>query len=219
MLPGETYILKAPLGGKPVLLPSQASGNSHGATAWTDGKFEAPMLLDDLWLMKSPADSIIFWKEEAEVVGQFHPFSDEANQYRDYRQVREPSERDYLSFIEEGGANTRDREKYVRQRLWWLGNDRIREFGGELIEAHKINLRRYIELLDDTDDDDRIDMAEAYRELSEFDQALELLDWHFTPELREVAELIAALAKRHDCKVAEIGPLPPVDHEAVGAEE
>jgi hypothetical protein len=219
MYPGDTYILKPPLGGMLVLLPSQASGNTHGATAWTDGKFMAPMLLDELWLMKSPADGIIFWKEEAEVMGQFHPSSEEADQYIDYRQVKEPSERDYLSFIEEGGANTLDREKYVRQRLWWMGNDRIRESGGELIEAHKKNLRRYIELLDDTDDEGRIDMAEAYRELSEFDQTTELLDWHFPPELREVAEFIAELAKRQDCKVAEIGRLSPIEIDAAQAGE
>ncbi len=165
------------------------------------------MMLDELWLMKSPADGLIFWKEEAEVVGEFHPFSEEADQYTDYRQVKEPSERDYLLFLEEGGANTLDREKYVRQRLWWLGNDVIRRKGGMLIHAHKVNLERYIELLDDTDDDERLSMAEAYRELGKFEEAEDLLDWSFPSEMKLAANVIIEFTKRRETSVAEIRPI------------
>lgn len=207
MYPGNTYILLPPRATEPVLLPSLASGNGHGAVAWTDGKIYARMLLDDLWLMKSPADGITFWKEEAEVIGEFHPFSDEADKYIEYRHVKEPSERDYLMRLEEGGANTIEREKYVRQRLWWLGNDVIRKNGGMLIESHRKNLRRYIELLDADDDEERLAMAEALRELSEFEEAADLLEWRFPSYMETAASLITELVKQRNYEVAELKPL------------
>jgi hypothetical protein len=41
------------------------SGNTIGATYWTDGKREAKMLPDHLWLVKCPVCSRLFWVDEA----------------------------------------------------------------------------------------------------------------------------------------------------------
>jgi hypothetical protein len=54
MLPGPNVIRQCNHCQKPFTEPTLMSGNTFGATFWTDGKQEAPMLPDMPWLVKCP---------------------------------------------------------------------------------------------------------------------------------------------------------------------
>jgi hypothetical protein len=207
MTPGPTLIMKAPGCRNPVKFSTIGSGNTFGATFWTDGKCEAPMLPDEPWLRKSPSEGILFWSDECEEIGQLDFFSggSEKPEWKDLDYAEEPSEDDYNAALHSGVASTPEKERYIRMRLWWRGNDHIRRGDNtELSEAHLENLRRFEAILSEEDDNQRLMKAEVLRQLSRYDEALHLLNSEFPDDYSHAVLLIRDLASRSDCKVAEL---------------
>lgn len=207
MTPGPTLIMKAPGCQKPVKFSSIGSGNTFGATFWTDGKCEAPMLPDEPWLRKSPSEGILFWSDECEEIGQIDFFSvdPEMPEWKDLEYAKEPSQRDYKAALHSGIANTPEKERYIRMRLWWRGNDPIRRGKKtHLSEEHLENLRRFEAILSEEDENQRLMKAEVLRQLSRFDDGLHLLEGDFSDDCRHAVLQIRDLASRADCVVAKI---------------
>jgi hypothetical protein len=71
MMPGPTLIRRCSLCLKLFLQETISSGNTFGASWWTDGKMEAPMLPDEPWLVKCPHCGALLWIDEQEEVGNF----------------------------------------------------------------------------------------------------------------------------------------------------
>jgi hypothetical protein len=77
--------------------------------------------------------------------------------------------------------NNKEKEKIVRQRIWWTFNDRIREHKNYFIREEEENLwkqncQRLIELFDTTDESQKIMTAELHRNLGEFDVCMEIIN-------------------------------------------
>ncbi|MGC9453108.1 MAG: hypothetical protein ACP5I4_16880 [Oceanipulchritudo sp.] len=106
MLPGPTLIMKAPGCQKPVKFSTIASGNTFGATWWTDGKQEAPMLPDNPWLRKSPSEGVLFWSDACEQIGEIDPFRDDGEEpdpeWEDLEFAETPDEADYFKALLDG---------------------------------------------------------------------------------------------------------------------
>ena len=107
-----------------------------------------------------------------------------------------------------GGSNNRrdkQKERYVRQRTWWAGNDCRRKSKEIPFSSMEIeNLRAYITLLDENDETDRIMKAEAHRELGEFEKAEKFLAMPFGDELKDAAGFIRNLNKQRITSVTEM---------------
>ena len=131
MLPGPTLIMKAPGCQKPVKFSTIVSGNTFRMTLWTDGKQHAPMLPDSPWLRKSPSEGVLFWSDECEEIGSInHLHGDHKSsqpEWQDLEFAEEPDEADYFRAIELGMGDTPKKLRYLRVRLWWAGNDAVRE--------------------------------------------------------------------------------------------
>ena len=199
--------MKAPGCKRPVKFSTIASGNTFGATFWTDGKREASMLPDEPWLRKSPSEGVLFWSDECEQIGQTYPFGseDEKPEWKDLDYAEEPSEEDYLSALQSDLAGTAEKSRYLRMRLWWAGNDRIRQDRALGLSARHIeNLKEFVAILSEEDDDQRIMKAEVLRELSRFDDALRLLEAKFSDDYRHAVERIRELVLAGDCKVTKL---------------
>lgn len=207
MTPGPTLIMKAPGCKELIKFPTIASGNTFGATFWTDGKREAPMLPDALWLRKSPSEGVVFWSDECEEVGQIGLSADHEikPEWRHLDFAEEPTERDYIDVISNGFADTEKKLRYVRTRLWWAGNDRIRRKEiDRLSDEHLKNLHALVVILAEDKDDQRLMKAEALRELSRFNDALRLLERNFPKNYRHAVQRIHGLAAVFDPKVATL---------------
>ncbi len=207
MKPGPTLIVK-PRGCKqPVKLSTFASGNTFRAKFWTDGKCEAPMLPDDLWLQKSPSEGVLFWSDECREIDRIE-LGHKNPKWEDLPYAEEPTEKDYFAAIDSKLANTDEKRTYIRTRIWWLGNDKIRRRkASELPPKHIRNLKALVLLpLEDDPEPEQILMrADALRELSRFDEALALLeatDW--PEEVRNAVALIKKLAESRKPRVAKI---------------
>jgi len=69
MLPGPTIIRRCSACTKLIEQFTLNSGNTIGARFWTDGKRDAPMLPDELWLVKCQQSGALVWIDEQEQVG------------------------------------------------------------------------------------------------------------------------------------------------------
>ena len=92
------------------------SGNTIDAKYYTDGKREAKMLPDHPALVRCPNCSRVFWVEEAEKVDMGFDAAEGK------LPVIAPKEKEIQDFLA-GSTLAKDKEFYLRMRLWWKAND------------------------------------------------------------------------------------------------
>lgn len=115
-----------------------------------------------------------------------------------------PTLEDYAVFLEKG-VNDWKKECYVRHHAWWVGNDPRRESSQTPLNSFEIeNLRAFIPLLNESEDDDRLTKAEAFREIGEFAEAEKLLATKFGEQLQDVVSFIRDLNQKKITIVQEI---------------
>jgi hypothetical protein len=150
--------------------------------------------------------------------------------WRQVLSIRTPSAQEYLEAIATGAADTPERERTLRVLAWWRHNDAFRDRHQEdcgcrsslpiwkgrrstassppswsLSPAAAENLERQIEILDSTDDRDRVKKAEALRERGQFDQAEALLLQPFPEGFQTAVEFILDLTRG---RIHELRELP-----------
>ena len=185
-----------------VVQEETVSGNTIGATYWTDGKREAKMLPDHPWLAKCPVCAGLFWVDEAVEVDTGFDAA------KGKQQVLAPSEKELLEFSDRAGL-ARDKELYVRVSAWRSANDAWRwipnatpAFSKDQVQ----NLKALSEMLDETEPNQRILKAEIARELGEFDECLRLLSHPFDEGYDHAVGFIKKLAEEKVRVVRSISP-------------
>jgi len=101
-----------------------------------------------------------------------------------------------------------EKERYLRFRAWWAGND-IRRKGRKrhaLSDKETRNIEALAELLDESNSNDRIMKAEIMRELGRFDDAVSVLSMLPDKESVEAVTVIKELAQSKDPFVSKITP-------------
>ena len=141
------------------------SGNTFGATYWTDGRMEAPMLPDSFWLVKCPHCNALIEIDKLE----------KTQKKSGAKKYLEPELDDYYKVLK-AGKLSKEKERYLRIRAWWKSNDKRRGSQGNLSlsDDEKDNLNRLFKLLSSGEHD--LTKAEIKRELGEFDAAKKILD-------------------------------------------
>ena len=208
MTPGPTIIRKCSACGKHVAQYTIVSGNTFGARFWTDGKRDAPMLPDQPWLVKCQHCGTLIWIDEQTQVGEIAPWgseTDDRNRFPEARPGSIPTLQDYADFLD-AGESDKNKERYVRLRAWWAGNDPRRETGQstQFDSFETQNLRAFLALLDEAEDNDRLMKAEVLRELGEFNEAENLLATEFDDELTQAVSVIRDLNQKRIATVAEM---------------
>lgn len=150
----------------------------------------------------------LLWIDEQTEAGEVDPWketADDAIEFADARPSATPTLGEYTAFLH-GGIADRGKERYVRLRAWWAGNDprRTSPEARPLDSCEVENLRAVIGLLDEAEANDRIMKAEAFRELGEFARAEELLAKEVEEELMKAARIIRELARKGITTVEEM---------------
>ncbi len=205
MIPGPIIIRKCRECSKLIEEGTIISGNTLGAIFWTDGKREAPMLPDHPWLVECPHCHALLWIEEQEFLDEIEPGDDVPAQFEGSRPCNAPSFDGYLNLLDKGVTDLQ-KEKYLRWRAWWVGNDERRNAGVKpaLSDRERQNLQAFAKILDETDPNDRLTKAEIMRELCRFDDAIVLLSGHFDRNFAEAVAIIRDMAQKKEPFVAEI---------------
>jgi hypothetical protein len=205
MTPGPTIVKKCSACLKSIKQHTIASGNTFGATFWTDGKREAPMLPDQPWLVMCPHCHELLWIDELEELGEIEPWGDDRGKFKDAREYEEPSLDDYFALIG-NGAGDPQKERYARLRTWWAGNDQRRTNASEIsmspLEVE--NVTAFAQMLDESDSNDLVMKAEAMRELGRFDDALSLLAKSVDENISQAVKIIKGLSEKRDPYVREM---------------
>jgi hypothetical protein len=175
------------------------SGNTIGAKIYTDGKREAKMLPDHPALVKCPVCGGLFWVEEAVKVDMGFDAAEGK------LPVIAPSAKEVQGFLA-GSTLAKDKEFYLRLRLWWKANDAWRfvpdakpAFSPEQVK----NLEALSDMLDESEPGQRILKAEIAREMGEFEQCLALLSYQFDEGYDWATGFIRKLAEE---KVRSVKP-------------
>lgn len=209
MLPGPTIIKECSACGKHIAEETFASHNNLGARYWTDGKQEGPMMPDSLWLVKCAHCSALLWIDEQKRAGERWPEVDyepgTVALFADARRSIEPTVEDYTGYL---AAQSHDvkKQKYLRLRLWWLGNDARRHSNhpAPLTEDEKANLHAYLRLLDDAKPPESIMKAEMLRELGLFADSETLLAGPQDPSWVKFVSVINELNSRKYSAVSQV---------------
>ena len=108
-----------------------------------------------------------------------------------------------------GPALTKDKEIYLRMRVWWAANDAWRWLPNPrptFSKEHVKNLKALSALLDKSKSDQRIIKAEIAREMGNFESCLKLLSYQIEEGYEYAAVFIKKLAEE---KVRAVKPFEP----------
>jgi hypothetical protein len=174
-----------------VVQEETVSGNTIGATYWTDGKREAKMLPNHPWLAKCPACQRLFWVDEAVEVDTGFDAA------KGKQQILAPSKKDLLGFLKEP-ALSKDKELYLRMRAWRSANDTWRwnpNATPAFSKDQEQNLNALSKMLEETEPNQRILKAEIAREMGRFEECLLLLSYQLGESYDYVVGFIRKLAE------------------------
>jgi hypothetical protein len=220
MLPGPDEIIRCPSCLGLLRLSTLASGNTLGAELWSDGRLDAPMLPDAPPVALCPCCAAPFWEPSAERVGELHPWRDgePPAEWIAAPWSVEPGEMDLYAAARVLANADEHAEREIRVWAWWKSNDPYRDaavpwvpFSERPGEARE-SLRRLLDLLDTSVDAERMMIAEAWRELGEFDTCVRVLSAPTSSELSVRAAELQDLARRGVERVSPmVMPEPATD--------
>lgn len=129
-----------------------------------------------------------------------------------------PSDADCLAYLKSHNTLNDKKLRFVRMRAWWAANDyfrqelrrrkRVRSVLGQSLKTQD-NMRMLFELLDQTDEKQRLLKAEIARELGSFDLAGQLLSHEYSEKLQSEVDFLRELTEQRKIKVAPFCTLWP----------
>ena len=189
MLPGPEIIYQCPNCENLLSLGRLMTANTYGAKLYSDGKNIAPMFPDIPEITKCPICEGIFWLKNQMEIGERNLW-DEESEWKDVKRAEFLTIYDCQSALENKIYESKDDEVYLRQKLWWGFNDRVRNnepiYKGEKDKKLWLeNINKLLELLDIEELEEKIMIAELFRNLGEFQKCIEIattlenteLDW------------------------------------------
>jgi len=188
MLPGPTIIIACPHCGNLAKKDTIISGNTFGATLWSDGKQVAPMLPEFPSFVFCKKCSNLFWVKDAKEVDQINDHYSENDKYKELETITFP---DFLQYYL--ALNIIDDKKYIRIKMLYSFNDYLRnnkesQITPETQKIHEENLYELIDLFEENDINELIMKAEAYRNLGLFEKSTTLLNQINDPKLSPIKD-------------------------------
>ena len=180
------------------------SGNTGGATFYSDGAFDAPMLDQEVAIIRCIQCKYFVWVNDM-TVPNTQRFIDRLCSWKIVPKTKPLTVPELAEALSEGFAKSKEEERFLRLSLWQRFNDRIRGFRlpteSKLLRSNgernlwRENLVALYDLLDASIPSEQLMRAEIYRELGEFEKALECLD-----EITDTDILSNAQAVRRRCQ-------------------
>lgn len=210
MLYGPDASVACPACGAKAKYRNLRSGNTFGATYWTDGKRVAPMLSGPPSFVRCGVCSGCYWLQD--VVGEDEDVIPEgAAEAEDLPYVEAATEADMYQALATGQVAGEENERSLRVMAWWLSNDGLRAphampipSDPSLVRSRQESLRALIPLLKEFDDNDMVMRAEIYRELGDFEAAKGQLDRITDAQFATVVSQLRELCDARDSQVRQL---------------
>jgi len=215
MFPGPDTIYQCPQCDNCISVGSLMSGNTFGAKLYSDGKCVAGMMPEFPKITRCSKCKTIFWISKAKKIGQrgfvvtdILEGTIEDQKYQNAQTARFLSLQQYILALEIPIYTSFEEEFYIRKRLWWYSNDRVRDGkistrllwyfidrlrDGKSLFIFGFNRRRLFEntnrllvLLYATNDNEKVMLAELYRNLGHFEKCMDILNSIEDPEFNSI---------------------------------
>ena len=187
MMPGPDLLYQCPDCSNYLYNKSLMSGNTMGARLFSDGKMYAPMLPEYPTFTKCKKCNNFLWLNRMTELGQIglggskemNEFVRRLPQFPDKAEF--PSIAEYFEALDRKVYDNRQDEIFIRMRIWWAFNDRGRG-GGDLFreEDDEIkyldNIASLINLIDGENLDQKVSLAELYRNIGDFSMCTEIIE-------------------------------------------
>jgi len=205
MQPGPIIVRKCPECEGLLLEQTWLSGNTFGATYWTDGRMVAPMDLIVHHVLKCHKCSHAGWKDEFENIDELYRFQVDEKHPEALNSLSFEMT-DYIQMLDRDG-NDRKQERYLRLHLWWARNDLRRgvKDADPLTNDDISNMNALIEFMDESEPNDRLMITELYREQREFNKAAATLrEYPLGGDFALAAKLLQRLIEEENSDLVEL---------------
>ena len=200
MMLNEDYtLIGCPCCGHPKKMTTMMSGNTFGASFWSDGVKVFPMILSYPDVIQCKMCYSFFWfQDKLEInISEFTKLGYKIARGADH--VKKLSVNQYYEAIESNFCKTPDVEKKLRISAWRRWNDMLRGNGDMSVFSTpdrqflwKDNLNKLLNFLDDDVEIDCLIKGEILRNLSRFEEAKDILYKIKNPELQNlISQLIS----------------------------
>jgi len=181
MQPGPEYIYQCSNCENFISRGSLLSGNTFSEKLYSDGKSIAPMLPEFPAITICSRCKNIFWLDKAKEIGSYNILRPLDEEWSDAEEATFLSIDEYLLALDNKLAGNVEEELYIRLRIWWGFNDRVRNgeelFNNENEKSNWLNNSdRLLELLDYNDVNERIMIADLNRNTGNFKKCLEIIN-------------------------------------------
>lgn len=183
MILGPDYVYKCPNCGSFLKTPSLISGNTWGAEIFSDSRVIASDTIEFPYLTRCSKCDTIFWLSKLEEIGTLGWDEDEIvnPDWEKADWARKLTVEEYFESLNEGLAENKEDEIFIRQQIWWGYNDRVREGNKQFIDVNDEckwleNCKKLIPLLDESDMLQNYMIAELKRNLGDFTGCLERIN-------------------------------------------
>jgi hypothetical protein len=181
MRPGPTLVYKCPICGKIVRCGSLLSGNTFDAKLYSDGKQIAPMLPEFPGIVKCGKCSGFYWLNDENKTGEYKFPEDKKEEWGNAVEARFLSMDEIIEAIDLKIYKNNSEEFYLRVRLWWAFNDRIREGKNIFVDQddkniYESNCKNLINIIDKNNISGKIMSAELLRNLSNYIECNNMLE-------------------------------------------
>lgn len=215
MIPGPILVYQCPDTGKQIFARSICSGNTFGATYWTDGHMDAPMLPDEQPFLISPHSGNLHWVEDLVLVEKVDFFNNNLTMAEIEKTHpgalwawEESLMEAVLNHLESHANLTPKREEILRIFAWHLSNDPVRQDPpGDAIRTQEMqaNMEKLEQILTHANQPDaRLMRAELLRELGRFEESLALLKRVRSVSRKIARDTIRELARRKETMVSRL---------------
>ncbi len=187
-----------------------ASGNTVGATIWSDGYMDAPMLPRSPIISRCAPDGVLYRVDKAKRLGRLSSMSNGRFKGQKVLQIEQPSESDLIEAAASNLSDMREIELELRLLAWWKSGARAAADAGlpsPRTGAARQNEDRLEVLLDEANDDYRLIKADLLRQQGRFEQALALLRRPLPPSHQAFASWLQSLVERREPRIQQWTPL------------
>ena len=192
MLPAHSALLRCPHCGALKEVLQLMSGNTFGATLWSDAKQIAPMLPRVSYIQRCPTCGKYFFRTKDVMAGTSNNYEGGTGDL--------PLE--YLKQALTQLQPTGNDEHILRINILWAFNDRYGDMEQSDIPIeewayHVDNVHHLVQM-----DIDAILRAELFREIGDFDKAIQILQSHEVADnLKDLQRQLLQKAQQHNRKV------------------
>lgn len=209
MIPGSDYVYKCPNCGNLLKKGSLISGNTFDMKIFSDGKRIAPNLPDFPDITKCKKCNSIFWLSKLKKIGTFDGDATKNPDWANADKAEFLDIDDFFNALETANARNKNDELIIRQQLLWAFNDRIRDgknlFNDENDEIRwKDNINKLLNILDKSDLNQKIMIAEINRNLGKFENCIRIINEIENDKYNWLKEKFIKECKRKNKKVIEL---------------